>query len=742
MAMVYKDMAANDTHKLEARLEYLEEVNRFTIEALEMAASLGNFQSSINRMHEPSSILKETREKIQRLLAFCCTAFFLVDEDDSDFYLFDCDPESNCHSIKDEVEMLIEDDTFARALQANKPIIVYSRDFKKQLLLHVMATTSRVRGMFVGVLAHAAKNIPDVSLGLLSIVMLNSANTLESFELYRKIGEFNQELQQKIEQLTASEQELMLHRSKLETLVAERTAQLQGTVSHLNQEIAERRKTEEQLRQSQGLLENIFHAIPDFLSLQDRDLRVIMSNAHNGHSTAPQGLEQNRQCYEIYAGRQMPCEPCPVKEAFTTGKMSQLEVCNLPGGTVKEIRAFPIRDDRGEVVMVAEHIRDITEKKKLEDELLKVQKLESVGILAGGVAHDFNNILTAIMGNISLALMDSSSFDNIKKRLGEAEKSCLRARDLTMQLLTFSRGGDPIKKPMRIRELLKDSTIFASHGSGIKCKFEIADDLSPVEADESQISQVMSNLVINACQAMPAGGVLEIKACNVTIEKPDSLPLKRGTYVQILVEDHGTGIPSEHLPKIFDPYFSTKSRGNGLGLAVVFSIIKRHGGLVQADSKLGQGSVFTVYLPAVDADVSPPKAELSPKLAGKGRVLVMDDEEIVREVAREMLTYIGYEAELAEDGVEAIQLYLEAAAKGMPFDAVIMDLTIPGGMGGKQAMEKLLELDPRVKAVVSSGYSNDPTMANHELYGFKGIVAKPYNLDELNEVLQRVLDTP
>jgi CheY-like chemotaxis protein len=292
---------------------------------------------------------------------------------------------------------------------------------------------------------------------------------------------------------------------------------------------------------------------------------------------------------------------------------------------------------------------------------------------------------------------------------------------------------------MRIRELLKDSTIFASHGSGIKCRFDIADDLHPVEADESQISQVMSNLVINACQAMPTDGVLEIEARNTAVEEHGLLPLTSGRYVQILVKDHGMGIPAEYLPKIFDPYFSTKSKGNGLGLAVVFSIIKRHGGLVQASSKLGQGSVFTIYLPTAEEDVSPQKAELFPKLAGKGRVLVMDDEEIVREIAREMLTYIGYEVGLAEDGVEAIQLYSEARAKGKPFDAVIMDLTIPGGMGGKQAMEKLMELDPQIKAVVSSGYSNDPTMANHELYGFKGIVAKPYNLDELNQVLQRVL---
>lgn len=739
---MHSDMAENHASRLDARLEYLEAVNRFTIEALEIAASVGNFQASINRMHEPFSILGETRQKIRSLLSFNCTAFYLVNEEDSDFCLFDCDPESDRQFVADEVDVLIEDGTFARAIQANKPIIVYARDFKKQLLLHVLATTSRIRGMFVGVLAHAAKNIPDVTFGLLSIVMLNSANTLESFELYQRIADFNQQLQQKIDQLSASEQELMTHRSKLEQVVAERTAQLETTVARLNQEIAEREKTEQRLRHSQSLLKNIFHAIPDLLSLQDRDLRVIMSNGHSEEKGPLSDLERGPKCYEANAGGVKPCEPCPVKEVFATGQVRQAELSDCPAGTVREVRAFPICDEQGNVVMVAEHIRDITEKKKMEEELLKVQKLESVGVLAGGIAHDFNNILTAILGNISLALMDSGHMKNLKARLTEAQRSCLRARELTLQLLTFSRGGAPVKKPLQIGELLRESATFASLGSKVKCEFHISDDLWPVEVDEGQISQVFSNLIINACQSMPNGGVLVLEARNVSGGELESSPEPAAGYVQISVKDQGMGIPQEHLPRIFDPYFTTKPGGNGLGLAVVFSVVKRHGGLVKADSRVGEGTVFTICLPAADTDVVPPEKRVKRKLSGRGKILVMDDEAVVRDIGNQILTFIGYQVELAEDGAEAVRRYREAKEQGAPFDAVIMDLTVPGGMGGKEAMEKLLEFDPKVKAIVSSGYCNDPTMANHEVYGFKGIVAKPYMIQELDEVLQRVLHEP
>jgi two-component system, cell cycle sensor histidine kinase and response regulator CckA len=309
---------------------------------------------------------------------------------------------------------------------------------------------------------------------------------------------------------------------------------------------------------------------------------------------------------------------------------------------------------------------------------------------------------------------------------------------LTVQLLTFSRGGTPVKKLAQISDLLQEATIFSSRGSNIKCQFDIPVDLWPVEVDEGQISQVMSNLVINGCQAMPNGGTIEITARNMVLEERDSVPLGEGRYLQVAVKDYGTGIPEEHLPKIFDPYFSTKTKGSGLGLAVVFSIIKRHGGFVEASSQQGHGTVFTFYLPAADSEVHSKQKEKAAELSGRGRILVMDDEEIVREITKEMLAYIGYQVSLAGDGAEAIRLYQESLEAGVPFDVVIMDLTVPGGMGGSEAIEELLQLDDNVKAVVSSGYSNDPVMANFLHYGFKGVVAKPYMLQELSAVLQRV----
>jgi signal transduction histidine kinase/CheY-like chemotaxis protein len=728
-----------DPKNLEERLEHLEEVNRFTLEVLDMAASVGNFQTSINRLHDPSLILSEARIRLERLIPFECTAFFLVDEASSDFHLFDCAPVEQARRIQHEIDYLIDDGSFARALMADKPVFVYCRDGRTQLLLHVLATTSRVRGMFVGIPVQAAKYIKDVSLSLLSIVLLNSANALESFELYKRIREFNSELEDKVGRLTLSEKELMVHRSKLEEAVEERTAQLQATVSRLNDEVAERKRAEELLAGSQKLLQNVFRAIPDLLTVQDKDLRIVMSNCLGDESTPQVESLPKRHCYEVYAGCDSPCDPCPVKEVFASGSMKQVEAANLAGGTVKEIRAFPILNDAGEVVMVVEHIRDITEKRRMEDEFLKAQKLESVGVLAGGIAHDFNNLLTVMLGNISLARMDRESPEKILERLSDTERACLRARDLTMQLLTFSRGGSPIKKTLPVGNILRDASIFALRGSGVKCQFFLPEDLWSAEVDEGQISQVISNLIINACQAMPNGGEIRISARNITIGDNHALSLKKGNYIQISFADSGIGIPEENLSRIFDPYFTTKSKGNGLGLATAYSIIQKHGGLITAESQVGSGATFTFYLPASEVRSLVPENESPTLFSHKRKVLLMDDEALVRDIACKMLTYMGYEVCQAEDGVGAVALYQEALDAGRPFDAVIMDLTVPGGMGGREAIGKLLEIDPNARAIASSGYADDPTMSQFARYGYKGIVAKPYKVQELSEALHSIL---
>lgn len=272
----------------------------------------------------------------------------------------------------------------------------------------------------------------------------------------------------------------------------------------------------------------------------------------------------------------------------------------------------------------------------------------------------------------------------------------------------------------------------------MKCEFSIPDNLWPAKVDEGQVSQVINNLIINAYQAMPEGGIIKVHFENVIIAENDVLPIKKGEYVKISIKDNGIGIPKEHLPKIFDPYFTTRHKGSGLGLSTAYSIIKKHDGHITMESKMGVGTTFHIYLPASKEKVLTKKVEDEKSLTGKGRILIMDDEDAVREVAGLMLKNIGYEVEFAGDGVEAIEFYKKARESGKPFDVAIIDLTVPGGMGGKEAVKKLLEIDPNVKTIVSSGYSNDPIMSEFKQYGFKGVIAKPYLIEELSEIVSRV----
>jgi PAS domain S-box-containing protein len=384
-------------------------------------------------------------------------------------------------------------------------------------------------------------------------------------------------------------------------------------------------------------------------------------------------------------------------------------------------------------------LSDITAKRRIEEELLKIEKLGSIGILAGGIAHDFNNILTAILGNISVAKMYLNAKTKVFDRLSDAEKACLRAQGLTQQLLTFSKGGAPIKKLCVLSELLRESCQFAIGGSNIRCEFRLHPDLWGTEVDEGQINQVLHNLIINAEHAMPHGGIVNVLAENTIIRAEDGLPLPHGKYVRVSIRDRGIGIPEQHLSKIFDPYFTTKHRGSGLGLATSFSIIKNHGGLITVESELGAGTTFHVLLPACPGVVSCNKPEAVRPVGGEGKILLMDDEESIRNLASEMLSLLGYEVVLAKDGGEAVELYSLAKASTRPFSAVIMDLTVPGGMGGKETLQRLQALDPDVKAIVSSGYSNDPVMAEYEKHGFKGVIVKPFGIKEVGEALKRVI---
>lgn len=440
-----------------------------------------------------------------------------------------------------------------------------------------------------------------------------------------------------------------------------------------------------------------------------------------------------------------PCESI-VERVLRTGN-----VVSLTNGTLLIDRngrewmiadsGSPIKDRNGQIVGVVIVFSDVTRRQQIEEELMRARKLESLGLLAGGIAHNFNNLLAAILGNISLARIQTDAAQPVYQRIAEAEQACLRAKDLTQQLLTFSRGGAPVKKTVSLVEILKESASFAITGSNARCQFKMAEDLWQVEIDPGQISQVVHNLVLNAQQSMPEGGVIYISVENTTVgdNRPPASSEWVGRYVKISIRDHGIGIPQENLSKIFDPYFTTKTSGSGLGLASAYSIIRNHDGYLAVESRAGDGTTIYIYIPASASIGTSGRSEEMKPLTGKGRVLVMDDDDVIRYLVGEMLLHLGYEAEIAAEGFEAIKIYKRAMDENRRFDAVIMDLTIAGGLGGRETINRLREVDPSVKAIVSSGYSNDPVMANFEEYGFSGVIAKPYKIAELSKTLHNLL---
>jgi len=404
-----------------------------------------------------------------------------------------------------------------------------------------------------------------------------------------------------------------------------------------------------------------------------------------------------------------------------------------------ESSAVPVFDKDGVFRGYRGISRDVTSRKRVEEELIKVQKIESIGLLAGGIAHDFNNILAIMMANIILAKMKVDRDSETFKILDGASKACGRAKSLTQQLLTFSKGGEPVKKTIYIQELIKESADLALSGSNCRAEYSLPGDLWPVDVDEGQMEQVVNNLIINAAQAMPDGGVIRIMAKNTVLNGKKGLPLEKGEYIEISIQDQGAAMSEEHLKRVFEPYFTTKEKGYGLGLATSYSIIKRHGGHITAESVAGVGSSFHIYLPASKKEVPKKEETVETIVSGKGRILVMDDDKDLREITADLLRHIGYTVEGAKDGAEAIELYKKEKEKGEPFDVLIMDLTIPAGMGGKEAIKELKKIDPDVKAIVSSGYSNDPIMADFGRYGFKGVVAKPYKIEDLSAILNKVI---
>ena len=538
------------------------------------------------------------------------------------------------------------------------------------------------------------------------------------------------------------------------SLIASVFDNLRKLHSEAEQKLQEKREAEAALQASEENLRAILNSIGDAVIATNTEGNIVQMNPIAEQLTGWKLEEaQNKPLTDIFNivnEKNREAAVNPVKTVLAQGNI--VELANHTILISKDSTEFniadsaaPIKDAIGNITGVVLVFRDITEKMNTEQELFKAKKLESIGLLAGGIAHDFNNILTGLFGNIELAKMKLPQESEAYSYIETAHQALESATSLTKQLLTFAKGGEPILQVINLKDVIITSTKFNMSGSNVKTHFHLPDNLWHVKADKGQISQVTGNLVMNAIQAMPDGGNLYIKAENIHNFEDKSAPYLSGDYVKICIQDEGIGISAKHIKKIFDPYFSTKQTGNGLGLATVHSIIAKHKGYISVESAPAIGTTFTIFLPAQNTYLEAvPPTQLDPTglpTPAPAHILIMDDEEIIRDVSVNMLESIGYRVDTAVDGREAIEKYSAANKSDNPFDVVIMDLTIPGGMGGKEATKNILEIDPEARIIVSSGYAHDPVMANYAEYGFKNFATKPYTIDQLRDVLSRVLKT-
>lgn len=569
--------------------------------------------------------------------------------------------------------------------------------------------------------------IRNMVAAIVAIVML--AVALISFLIVRKLlrmGKVRDRL----------EDDLARHVEHMEAMVAERT-------SLLEKEVKSRIEAEERLRENKTFLENIVnsvHEVISVVSVSPDGFRLIWMNANGERLAGASSAEcQGRTLQEAFGPEtgQMLCRR--YSECLEKGVINCEETIDTQAGPkVFMMTLVPVKDDTGRVTDIVSSAMDMTERKQLEGEMVKAQKLESLGVLAGGIAHDFNNFLAVIRLNVSLLNAEANLSHDGLEMLKTIETSTALATTLTNQLLTFAKGGRPVKRPVRVAGLLKDIADFSLRGTKTACRLDIKGDLPHIEADSGQIAQVISNMLINADQALPEGGVVALSAEAVEITPESGLPLEPGKYVKITISDDGTGIRAEDLPRIFDPYFTTKKNGSGLGLASSYSIIKNHSGHISVTSRAGHGTVFEVLIPGIDLAVAVPE-ETGELTGGTGRVLLMDDDDLVRRSIKRVLESLGYTVVGSADGREAVLEFRKAMEEGSPFDAVILDLTVPGGMGGEEAVGKILELDRSAKVIVSSGYSDNAVISDYERYGFCGFLQKPYDTAELGRKLRAVL---
>ncbi|MFH1673169.1 MAG: response regulator [Pseudomonadota bacterium] len=742
-----------DMQHLKERIRYLEEINRLTWDALETAAFLGDFQTSISNLHDASAILRETRMRVQSLIPFQATAFFLVNETTSEFLLSECQPESSDPFIQDEVDFLICNGTFAWALREKRPVIVSSKNYQKRLVLHVMTTSSRIRGMFIGVLAQGEMDIPHISLSLLSIVILNSANALESFELYSMIKQINVNLEKTVQDRT----EQLAYQVKLENLIA--------TISttFINLAPAEIDKGINRALKSIGEFVCADHGYVFLLS--EDGTRV--DSAHEWHA---EGIEPLTPQFNGVALKDCPLLADKIGSseklhiAHTDNKLLQLHgiqalvlvpmvsansVIGLLGfDSVKEKQSWS--DDMvalfkivGEMFVNAlERKRAEEEKKEMQAQFLRIQKMEAIGTLAGGIAHNFNNILAVLQGNAQLISMDLDPSNPHYELVKEIEKQTKVGASLARQLLGFAQGDVYEVRPINLNELVKQtSTIFGRTRKEITLHIKLQEDLPFIESDTGQIEQVLMNLYVNAAHAMPSGGNLYLETRTIGHKEVQNTPfrMKPGDYILLSVTDTGVGIDKETQERIFDPFFTTREigQGTGLGLASVYGIIKAHKGYIVVESEKGRGTTFKIYIPASEKEVAEAIKIAEEVVKGTETILLVDDEEPVLRVGAKVLNKLGYTVTEARSGHEAVETYKIAKNK---IDMVILDMIMPD-MGGGEVYDLLKAINPDVKVLLCSGYSLDGQAMTILDRGCNGFIQKPFDVKQLSGKIRAVIES-
>jgi PAS domain S-box-containing protein len=501
----------------------------------------------------------------------------------------------------------------------------------------------------------------------------------------------------------------------------------------MSRKISDLKKAQETLRESEEKFRNLFNnaEVGMFRSRLDGSMLLDLNDKYLSILGSAREETIGKPSTILWADPKEREEM--VKTLTAKGHVDELEfrLIKKDGSIIDCLTSLRLYPDQG---ILVGSIMDITERKRMEKELQNARKLESLGVLAGGIAHDFNNLMGGIFGYIDLALEDCED-PKISRYLAKTMNTIERARGLTQQLLTFSKGGSPVRKLDDLFPFIQETVQFALSGSNVSCGFTVAENLWSSNFDKNQIGQVIDNIVINAQQAMPSGGAIEISAENISFTEKKHPALANGEYVRISIKDHGVGIPQEILPRIFDPFYTTKTKGHGLGLATCYSIVNRHGGCIDVESQPGKGSVFHMYLPAEKDPAPKAKAAEIVKHKGSGTFLVMDDQEVIRETIGDMLTSLGYTVVYRENGSNAVDFVKTETAARRKISAMMFDLTVPGGMGGKEAIPEIRKLCPKTPVFVASGYAEDPIMADPKAYGFTASICKPFRKADLVKLL-------